>query len=275
MKYNARPNPRPYIALFGIRFITGLQYRAAALAGLSTQFAWGFMLLLGFRAFRAANPAAFPMSESELASYIWLQQAFIAWLFIWFWDNDIFASITTGGVAYELVRPIGLYNRWFVQSMGQRVARTTLRCVPIVAVAAFLPGDLRLTAPPTWQAGGLFALSMLLALGVVVSLGMLMYGSAVRTISAYGMRVLVPVLADFFAGAVVPLPFFPDSARRVFELLPFAMIQNVPLRVYSGHMAGAEAWQAIGLQAFWLASLILLGRTLFKKALRKVVVQGG
>ena len=67
---------RKYYSLFRIRFINGLQYRAAALAGLSTQFAWGIMQILAFSAFYRANPAAFPMEFSNLVSYIWIQQAF-------------------------------------------------------------------------------------------------------------------------------------------------------------------------------------------------------
>ena len=51
---------------------------AAALAGLATQFAWGFMELLAFSAFYRADPTAFPMSFEQTVSYIWLQQAFLA-----------------------------------------------------------------------------------------------------------------------------------------------------------------------------------------------------
>ena len=39
----------------------GLQYRAAALAGIVTQFAWGFLEILMFRAFYRADASAFPM----------------------------------------------------------------------------------------------------------------------------------------------------------------------------------------------------------------------
>ncbi|MDR2559396.1 MAG: ABC transporter permease, partial [Oscillospiraceae bacterium] len=74
---------KTYLSLFRIRFINGLQYRAAALAGLSTQFAWGFMEILAFSAFFRANPAAFPMEFSHLVSYIWIQQAFLALLMPW------------------------------------------------------------------------------------------------------------------------------------------------------------------------------------------------
>ena len=63
---------KSYITLFKIRFIYGLQYRAAAWAGLTTQFAWGGMSIFLFRAFHATNPAAFPMDFSQFASSIWL-----------------------------------------------------------------------------------------------------------------------------------------------------------------------------------------------------------
>ena len=37
---------KKYISVLRIRFLNGLQYRAAALGGLATQFAWGGMLVL-------------------------------------------------------------------------------------------------------------------------------------------------------------------------------------------------------------------------------------
>ena len=66
-----------YLAVFRIRFSAGLQYRAAALGGIATQFVWGFMLLLQFAAFYRSDPTAFPMEMSQVASYIWMQQAFL------------------------------------------------------------------------------------------------------------------------------------------------------------------------------------------------------
>ena len=80
---------------------------------------------------------------------------------------------------------------------------------------------------------------------------------------------------DFFNGAVIPLPFFPDRVRAVMEILPFAAMQNVPLRIYSGDLAGGEALRAVGLQCFWLAVLVALGRALTSAAEKKLTVQGG
>ena len=59
------------------------------------------------------------------------------------------------------------------------------------------------------------------------------------------------------------------------ELLPFAAMQNVPLRVYSGSMASHEAIRAILLQVVWLVILIAIGRLLSFVAERRTVIQGG
>jgi len=52
-------------------------------------------------------------------------------------------------------------------------------------------------------------------------------------------------------------------------------MQNAPLRVYGGHIAGAELAGTLALQAFWLVALVALGRLWMSRALRRVVVQGG
>ena len=66
---------RKYLAFFRLRFSMGLQYRAAALAGMSTQLVWGIMEILMFRAFYRADASAFPMSLDATSAYVWLQQA--------------------------------------------------------------------------------------------------------------------------------------------------------------------------------------------------------
>ena len=264
-----------YFAVFRIKFIGAMQYRAAALAGLATQFAWGFMEIFAFTAFYRTNPAAFPMELSHTVSYIWLQQAFLALFMMWFWEYDIAEAITGGSIAYEMVRPIDLYSRWFCQISANRLARAMLRCSPILIVALLLPEPYRLSLPPSIWQFGLFLISTVLALAVVVSFSMLMYISIFFTLSPLGVRIIVAVVSDFLAGAIVPLPFFPDSVRAVVSLLPFAAMQNMPLRIYSGNIAGAEALYGIALQVFWLAALTLIGRAAMARALRRVVVQGG
>jgi ABC-2 type transport system permease protein len=52
-------------------------------------------------------------------------------------------------------------------------------------------------------------------------------------------------------------------------------MQNMPLRIYSGNIAGIDALRGIVFQIFWLVLLIAAGKLLMRRALKKVIVQGG
>ncbi|MFY1069254.1 ABC transporter permease [Enterococcus sp. AD013-P3] len=266
---------KKYGAVFKIRFSNTLQYRTAAVAGMVTQFVWGLMEILAFYAFYQADPAAFPMSFQQTVSYIWLQQAFLALFMLWFYDNDILTAISSGSIAYELVRPMDLYSRWFCQSAANRLARSLLRCAPILFIAFVLPAPFRLVLPANLFQLGMFCVAMTLTLGVVIAISMLVYVSTFYTINSVGVRLVMASFADFFSGAVIPLPFFPPAFRQIAELLPFAAMQNIPLRIYNGNLTGTALWQGLGLQLFWLSLLILLGKLSLQQALKKVIVQGG
>ena len=266
---------KKYLSFFRIRFSNGLQYRAAAFAGILTQFSWGFMELLMFSAFYKANSAQFPMEFSQLASYIWLQQALLALFMTWFFDNDIFSDITSGNIAYELTRPMDLYNMWFIKNMASRLSKAVLRCLPILAVAAFLPKPYNLSLSPDLFSFLMFLFTMTLGFFTVVSFCMLIYIATFYTLSPLGVRIVALSLTEFLSGALIPLPFLPNGIRHVIELTPFASMQNLPLRVYSGNIAGNELLLGVFLQVFWLLTLVFIGKLWMKKALKRIVVQGG
>lgn len=266
---------KKYFSFFRVRFVNELQYRSAALAGISTQFFWGMMEVLLYKAFLEADPTAFPMDFSALANYIWLQQAFLAVFAPWRWEQGLYNAVIDGSIAYDLCRPAGIYEMWFVRATAGRCAAAALRCGPILLIAVFVPKPYGLTLPPDPAAFFWFVVTMLLALGAVVALTMVVYMSAFFTSSPQGVRMIFVSLADLCTGAVIPLPFLPDGLRRLFEIQPFASVQNVPLRVYSGNLCGAAMLRAVCLQVFWVIVLIWLGKRLEQRGLKKVVLAGG
>ncbi len=274
-KISEKYNLSEYLSLFRIKFIAGLQYRAAAAAGIATQFVWGIMGLLLYKAFYEVDGASFPMSFQSLASYLWLQQAFLALFMGWIFENDIFQSITEGSIAYELCRPLDLYSMWFFRSMANRLSKAVLRCMPILLFAVFLPAPYGIRLPAGIMAGVWFLITGVLSFLVVLAYGMLVYIATFFTYSSVGVRMVSVSLVEFFAGAVIPLPFLPGGIRQVIELLPFASMQNVPLRIYSGDISGTQIFERAGLQLFWIVVLIWAGRRLMSVALKRVVVQGG
>jgi len=266
---------KKYISFFRLRFTMGLQYRAAALGGIITQFTWGLIDIMVFHAFYRADASAFPMSFSATASYLWLQQAFLAFFAVWMMENEIFDSIVNGDVAYELCRPVSIYSMWYSRSIAARLSRAVLRCFPILAIAAFLPSPYGLHAPAGPRYFILFLVTLVLGLAVTVSFCMLVYILTFFTISPQGLRMVFVSATDFFAGALIPLPFFPEGMQKAMELLPFASMQNVALRIYGGSMSVPEMKKAVLLQIFWLAAITIAGRLLLSSAQKRITVQGG
>lgn len=266
---------RKYQAFFRLRFSMGLQYRAAAVAGMITQFFWGAMNILVYRAFYQTDPAAFPMTLSATCSYIWFQQAFLMLFAAWHVEGDIFDHIVNGSVAYEMCRPVRIYNMWFARTAAVRLSGAALRCLPVLLFAACLPAPYGLAAPASLPHLGLFLGSLVIGYLVTVSFFMLLYGLTFFTVSPRGLRMLITSMVEFLAGAVIPLPFFPPKIAAILECLPFASMQNAPFRIYSGSMTEQEIAYALALQLFWLLALIVTGKLLFVFAEKKVVVQGG
>lgn len=264
-----------YITFFRIRFTAGLQYRAAALAGISTQFAWGLFTVLLYKAFWEGDPNAFPMGMAQVATYMWLRQAFLSLFNSWQTDASILSDITGGNIAYELTRPLNLYALWFTKTLSVRTANAALRFLPVLLVATLVPAPYGML-PPAGVAG-LFGFLVTMVLGTLVTCALVMfiYIFTFYTMQPLGVRMVFNAVTDFCAGDLVPLPFLPAGIAAVLEYTPFAAMLNYPFRIYCGHIAGAAIWRCMGLQCFWFMVLVMLGSFLLQRALRRAVIQGG
>lgn len=270
-----RTTIKTYFSLFRIRFNYNLQYRAVVLGAIAKGAMWVMMESLAYMALYRTNPDAFPMELSQLVSYAWARQSFIVLFKVVFADGEIYSAIQSGGVAYDLVRPVSLYGRWFCQSASNRLSFALVNCLPVLLLGLVMPKPFRLTLPRSVLQTLFFVLSALLAFGVTVAMAMLMYISLFYLISQRGIRIIVTAVTDFFSGGTIPLVFFPEQVLRVVRVLPFAAMQNMPLQIFCGNIAGVDAVRGIAFQIFWLTVLIALGRAAMRVATKKVIVQGG
>ena len=139
---------KTYLAIFRIRFIHGFQYRITAFSQMFIGFAWGLMLALAFTAFYHANPDKFPMGLSQVVSYMWLQQILYILFSVVVWEYDeTEVALEEGSVAYELIRPVGLYGRWFSRVCAGRTAPALLS-LPVLIFAFLLPAPYGISLPP-------------------------------------------------------------------------------------------------------------------------------
>jgi ABC-2 type transport system permease protein len=180
--------------------------------------------------------------------------------------------IRTGSVAYELTKPLDLYNLWFARAIGGRVAPLTMRCLPILVLAGLF---LNLQKPSSLGSGLLFAVSTISGIFLAASMVVLLTISLLWTVSGEGIYRLASPLIFFFSGIVIPVPMFPDWAQPLITVLPFRGLIDTPFRIYLGVISGPAALEAILHQLAWVAALVIVGRLILTRGLRRLVVQGG
>jgi ABC-2 type transport system permease protein len=269
---------RPYRAIISARFRMLLQYRAAAVAGVFTQIFFGFVLIMVYEAFYRSTSSATPMTFAQIVSYVWLGQALLATL-PWNADSEVRAMVRSGAVAYELCRPIDLYNLWYARAIALRTAPTVLRVVPMTIFAmVVLPliglDEWRL-APPTLAAGLAFACALVFAVVLGCAITALINISLLWTLSGEGIVMVTTSAVSLLSGMIVPLPLFPDWAQSVIQWLPFAGLADLPFRVYTGNIPLDALALVLARQLGWTVVLVAAGRWLLARGMRRVVVQGG
>jgi len=250
-----------------------LAYRAAALAGIITNAAFGcFKALIFIALYRSqGGQSVGGYDVRDALTFVWLAQGMIAVAAIWGW-YDIAQTITTGAVATDLSRPYDYFTFWYARDCGRAAAQMLLRGVPSLLIGALL-FQLRFpTQPGQWV---LFAVSLLLAVTVSFALRFLLNLGAFWWLDFRGIAGLWNLLVTLLSGFELPLVYFPDWLRGVCDVLPFRGIIQTPADIFLGKATGGAALALIGRQALWAAVLVVCAQLMVLVATRKVVIQGG
>ena len=109
----------------------------------------------------------------------------------------------------------------------------------------------------------------------MVLMGLLLGLLAFWIMEISGLRIIYDFANQFFAGALVPLWFFPPALRSVAGLLPFQAQTFIPLALYTGQIPSNRAVAALGQQLFWLIALSGVAWLLWRRAQHRIVIQGG
>ena len=262
---------RAYLAVFRMRWRMEAQYRGAVVGGVICQVLFGLILVALYRALYAGRPQALPLER--VTSYVWLQQAFFRMLLSS--DSELTDKIRTGAIAYDLCRPLDLYGYYYARIAAQKALGSLLRALPMLAFAVLLPKGWGLSAPASLPGLLLAMLGLILGLLCVCALENITMAFTMRTLDSRGMQAMLNLLMVTFSGNLLPLTLFPDAWQRVITLLPYAQLLDAPIRLYTGEWALIQAPAALAVQAGWTVLLVSLGRYLWARNQKRMIVQGG
>ena len=137
---------KSYLSYFRLRFITNLQYRMEAIAGICTQVFFALIFIMVYLAFYESGGNV-PMNWQELVNYLWLHQAFFALVYPFDRESELLSMIKNGNLAYELIRPQDFYFKWYIKMLAKRLVAVLLRFVPLIILAILLPYPFHLSVP--------------------------------------------------------------------------------------------------------------------------------
>ncbi|MBQ8073783.1 MAG: ABC transporter permease [Clostridia bacterium] len=262
---------KAYLSVFRMRLRMETQYRGAVLGGIVCQVFFGLILIAVYRALYAGKPQNLPFSH--VTTYVWLQQAFFRMLLSS--DAELMDKIRTGGIAYDLCRPVYLYGFYYARIMAQKLMGSLLRAFPMLVFAALLPEGWGISIPASLPALTLFLTALLLGLCCVCAMENITMAFTMRTLDPRGFQAMLNLLMMILSGNILPLTLFPDSWQRAITLLPYAQMLDAPIRLYTGEYTLLRAPEVILLQAGWTLLLVLAGMMLWRRNQDRLIIQGG
>ena len=265
---------KAYLTYFKSELLVGLNYRVAALSGLSTQFFWGLVYVLIYSAFYSHTNVD-GINFKELMCYVWLNQAFFSLILLGIKDSEIMDSIKNGSVAYQLLRPYDLYTWWYIKHLAKRYANSLLRFSPIIIFSLLLPSPYNLSLPVSLSAFIMFLITLILGSLILCGIFMIVQSISFFTYQDKGISSIVYSVGSLLSGIIIPIPLLPNIVIDITEYLPFRLIGDLPFRIYSGNIQINSALISILMQIVWIIILIIIGKMIMKKVLTKASIQGG
>ncbi len=262
---------RAYLSVFRMRLRMETQYRGAVLGGIVCQIFFGLILIAVYRALYAGKPQSLPLSH--VTTYVWLQQAFFRMLLSS--DAELMDKIRTGGIAYDLCRPVYLYGFYYARIMAQKLMGSLLRAFPMLVFAALLPEEWGIALPVSFPALIFSLAALLLGLCCVCAMENITMAFTMRTLDPRGFQAMLNLMMMILSGSVLPLTLYPDSWQRVITLLPYAQMLDAPIRLYNGEYTLLQAPGVLLLQAAWTVLLVTAGMIIWKRNQHRLIIQGG
>jgi ABC-2 type transport system permease protein len=246
-------------------------YRGATLAGVFTNTVFGFLLAAVLRAVFREDGTIGGFDAVDAVTFTFVAQGLAMPVGV-FGNNEMAERILTGEVAVDLCRPYDYQGWWAAVSYGRASFFWWARGIPPF-LAGSLAFDLRVPdGATTWLA---FVLSVLLAIGLGFSWGFLLQLSAFWITDVRGPAQIGWISAQLLAGMFMPIVLFPGWLEGTARALPFVGMVQVPAEVFLGKHQGVDLAVVLLGQAAWLLALLLAGRFVLQRAVRKLVVLGG
>ena len=192
-------------------------------------------------------------------------------------SHNIFTDVREGTISNTLTKPVSYRLRHLFSYFGVLALDFMVVIIPIMTVvyAIFIStGLLEVTA-------GAFALNLVFFLvfsiiagfindAISYFIGMMVF----YTDHLFGLNMIRSTLESFLGGKMIPLAYM-GVLGVIFSYTPFAFMNSVPVLTIMGKLDIWDILKYILIALIWILIIELANHLLFKRAIKKLTVQGG
>ncbi len=183
---------------------------------------------------------------------------------------DTLASlIGDGSISCSLTRPISLKKQILCEQIGANLHAMLFTVLLPAALALALYG---MTLPDVWH-GVVFVVSAMLGAVILFEIQYIIGMVAFYLTTVWFASFYISGFMKLFGATVIPLWYYPDWLANLCYCLPFRYITYEPILIFL--QEASNPLQTIGIQLLWIGALLLLEQFVWRRAERRLVVQGG
>lgn len=260
-----------YLEMIRIRFLMMLAYRVNYYSGIiiyAINIGAYYFLWMAIYGGRESLGGLSPLQMTTYVAVAWMARAF----YFNNIDREMALEIKEGRVAIELIRPYHYLIMKTMQGLGEGIFRFLFFSLPgIFVISLIFP----LQMPEQWSTLFVYLFSITLAFIINTQINLI---TGLLTFFFYNNEGLIQtkrVIVDLFSGLLIPIALFPSWAIPILEFLPFQAIAYLPAMIFTGGMTGTEIIHALGKQLVWIVILLLLIQSLWWRAKKSLIIQGG
>src|SRR3989454_7361331 len=188
-------------------------------------------------------------------------------------DWQIAADIKDGNISQFLLKPIDYLTYRLCLFGTGRLIYTTIAVVPVTLF--ILLQRKFFVLPPDWATFGWFLVSTVMTalLQFFMSYTMALLAFWVLEVSTF---IFILFAFEYLAGGhLFPLDILPPLLAKALHWTPFPYLLYFPVNIYLGRVHGPSLYQALGVQAAWVAAAYFLARFVWDRGVRKYSAVGG
>lgn len=187
--------------------------------------------------------------------------------------TNIFKKVDTelrsGNIATTMIKPINYPLQLFFDQLGNMLFQAAFTLIPSILIAIIVFG---LYAPHPDHILP-FIIAVFLAIIISFLIGYLIGLTAFWLISTFALEWAFVALTTVFSGSFLPIWFFSNEWATIAGVLPFQFLGFVPAAIYMGRIENMFETIATGL--VWALALFVLNWFIWRKAMKRLFVQGG